>query len=77
MSDRGVPAGAARRYVADTFAALSSELKSPGTDFSAVAQAHTTPGGLNEQFVRHLEEAGTYDAVQGGLDAVLARITRK
>ncbi|WP_087871896.1 NAD(P)-binding domain-containing protein [Arthrobacter globiformis] len=77
LSDRGVPSAAARRYVADTFAALSGELESPGADFAALAQAHTTPGGLNEQFARHLEAAGTYDAVQTGLDAVLARITRR
>ena len=65
----------ARRYVADTFAALSGELNAPDPDFSALAQAHTTPGGLNEQFARDLDAAGTYDAVQVGLDAVLARIT--
>jgi pyrroline-5-carboxylate reductase len=77
LSDRGVPSASARRYVADTFAALSGELESPGAGFAALAQAHTTPGGLNEQFARHLEGAGTYDAVQTGLDAVLARIIQK
>ncbi|WP_353713399.1 pyrroline-5-carboxylate reductase dimerization domain-containing protein [Arthrobacter sp. K5] len=77
LSSRGIPTAAARRYVADTFAALSGELDSPGADFAALAQSHTTPGGLNEQFARDLEAAGTYDAVQGGLDALLARITEK
>ncbi|MFP3460855.1 NAD(P)-binding domain-containing protein [Arthrobacter globiformis] len=77
LSDRGIPAADAHRYVADTFAALSTELESSGTNFAALAQAHTTPGGLNEQFAHHLEAAGTYDAVQAGLDAVLARITQK
>lgn len=74
---RSIPAAAARRYVADTFAALSGELDSPGADFAALAQAHTTPGGLNEQFARDLDAAGTYDAVQAGLDALLARIAQK
>jgi len=77
LSGRGVPTAAARRYVADTFAALSGELDSPGADFAALAQAHTTPGGLNEQFARDLDAAGTYDAVQVALDAVLARIAQK
>jgi pyrroline-5-carboxylate reductase len=74
LVDRGLPAAGARSYVADTFAALSDELRSPGADFSALAGAHTTPGGLNEQFARDLDEAGVYDAVRAGLDALLARI---
>lgn len=77
LSSHGIPTAEARRYVADTFAALSGELDSPGADFAALAQAHTTPGGLNEQFARHLDAAGTYDAVEAGLDALLARITQK
>ncbi len=39
-----------------------------------MARAHTTPGGLNEQFARDLEVAGVYEQVRAGLDAVLARI---
>jgi pyrroline-5-carboxylate reductase len=74
LVDRGVPGAAARSYVADTFAALSDELGAPGSDFADLARAHTTPGGLNEQFARGLGEAGVYDAVRAGLDAVLARI---
>lgn len=74
LAAHDVPADAARRYVADTFAALSGELTTPDADFSALARAHTTPGGLNEQFTRDLETAGTYRAVTAGLDAVLARI---
>jgi pyrroline-5-carboxylate reductase len=74
LIDRGVPGAEARSYVADTFAALSDELTAPGANFAALARAHTTPGGLNEQFSRGLDEAGVYDAVRAGLDAVLARI---
>lgn len=77
LSGHGIPTAAARRYVADTFASLSGELDSPGADFEALAQAHTTPGGLNEQFARDLDAAGTYKAVQVGLDALLARIAEK
>lgn len=74
LAGRGVPAGEARRYVADTFAALSGELAEPDADFVALAQAHATPGGLNEQFARDLTDAGVYDDVRRGLDAVLSRI---
>ena len=74
LVDRGIPQAEARRYVADTFAALSGELGQPEADFTALADAHATSGGLNEQLARDLTEAGVYDAVRVGLDAVLARI---
>ena len=74
LTGRGIPGPEARRYVADTFAALSVELGAPGADFGALANAHSTPGGLNEQFARDLGAAGVYDAVGDGLDAILARI---
>lgn len=74
LAERGIPGEQARRYVADTFAALAGELSAPGADFDALASAHATPGGLNEQLARDLAEAGAYDAVRAGLDAVLARI---
>jgi pyrroline-5-carboxylate reductase len=74
LSGHGVAPADARRYVAQTFAALSDELDSPTLDLDVVAGAHATPGGLNEQFAHDLEVAGTYDAVRAGLDAVLARL---
>jgi pyrroline-5-carboxylate reductase len=74
LQDRGIPGDEARRYVADTFAALAGELSTPRADFDALAAAHATPGGLNEQLARDLAEAGVYDAVRTGLDRVLARI---
>jgi pyrroline-5-carboxylate reductase len=74
LGSRGIPEDGARRYVAATFAALAGELGAPDPDFSALANAHATPGGLNEQFARDLGAAGVYDAVRAGLDAVLARI---
>lgn len=74
LSGHGIAAADARRYVADTFAALAEELGAPEADFDALARAHATPGGLNEQLARDLDDAGVYDAVRAGLDAVLARI---
>ena len=75
LSGHGIPTAEAQRYVAATFAALSTELDSPEVDFVALTRAHMTPGGLNEQFARDVGAAGTYDAVRVGLDAVLARIS--
>ena len=73
LCSQGIEQDDARRYVADTFAALTDELRSPSVDFATLVRTHITPGGLNEQFARDLEEAGTYDAVRLGLDALLAR----
>jgi pyrroline-5-carboxylate reductase len=74
LTSRGIAEDGARRYVAATFAALSGELGAPDPDFGELANAHATPGGLNEQFARDLGEAGVYDAVRDGLDAILARL---
>lgn len=75
LSGQGIPRADAHRFVAATFAALSTELDSPEPDFVALTRAHMTPGGLNEQFARDIAAAGTYDAVRVGLDSVLARIS--
>lgn len=74
LADRGVATADAARYVAATFASLTDELSRPEVDFAALAQAHTTPGGLNEQFARDLQQAGIPDAVRRGLDRIHARI---
>ncbi len=75
LSSHGIAAEDARRYVAATFNDLNAEMSSPNVDFSALARAHTTIGGLNEQFARHLASKGTFIAVAEGLDAVLERLT--
>lgn len=75
LAAHGIPASEARRYVADHFAALAPELVAGDVDFASLASAHSTRGGLNEQFAHHMRAAGTADAVRDGLDALLARIT--
>jgi pyrroline-5-carboxylate reductase len=74
IAAHGIDEAQARAYVADLFAALAPELRAPGADFATLASAHSTPGGLNEQFARHLASAGMADVVRTGLDEVLARI---
>lgn len=39
----------------------------------AGAEAHATPGGINEQLLRHLERHGVFEQLAGGLDSVLHR----
>ena len=75
LSVHGIPANDAKRYVAATFCQLAEEMNTPDADFGALARAHTTEGGLNEQFARHLTLNGTFAAVGEGLDAVLARLS--
>lgn len=75
LSAHGIDSKDARRYVAATFSELSEEMKTDDVDFGALARAHTSEGGLNEQFARHLATTGTFTAVSEGLDAVLSRLT--
>lgn len=75
LEGHGIPAAQSRRYVADHFAALAPELSAGDVDFASLAAAHSTQGGLNEQFARHMQAVGSPDAVRDGLDALLARIT--
>jgi len=74
LSAHGIAAEDARRYVAATFRDLAGEMDTPQVDFGALARAHTSEGGLNEQFARRLAANGTFDAIGEGLDEVLARI---
>ena len=64
----------ARRYVAATFAGATETIRAGTVDFDALIAEVATPGGLNEQFARHLREAGAVDAVGSGMDEVLARL---
>jgi pyrroline-5-carboxylate reductase len=75
LAAHGVADTDARQYVAATFSDLSEEMDTTDVNFSALARAHTTKGGLNEQFAKHLTSKGTFTAVGEGLDAVLARLS--
>jgi pyrroline-5-carboxylate reductase len=70
----GVGASSAAKWVGAVYHGVSYD--------SAVASEHTfehlvaeqTPGGLNEQILREMTEAGTYSALHDSLDGALARI---
>jgi hypothetical protein len=55
----GIETSQARKYVADLFAALASELRTSDVDFGVVTAAHATPGGLNQQSLAALSRRGS------------------
>jgi pyrroline-5-carboxylate reductase len=73
LEQQGVPAPAATRYVALTFAGLAEATRS-GEPFDRLARDHATEGGLNEQFLNELEQAGTFDTVRLALRHVVDRL---
>ncbi|MBB5363719.1 NAD(P)-binding domain-containing protein [Deinococcus humi] len=75
LARKGVSAPLASRYVAAVFAGVLTPLQTAAAvDFRALSQDHQTPGGINEQFLGVLEQAGLSRAVEGGLNQVLERL---
>jgi pyrroline-5-carboxylate reductase len=68
-----IPAPAATRYVASMFAGLAEATRS-GVRFEQLAREHATSGGINEQFLNGLEQAGVFEDVGLGLQRVLDRL---
>ncbi|QLG12845.1 NAD(P)-binding domain-containing protein (plasmid) [Deinococcus sp. D7000] len=76
LATKGVSAPLASRYVAAVFAGVLTPLQTAAAvDFGALSHEHQTPGGLNEQFLGVLEQAGMFREVEGGLNQVLQRLT--
>lgn len=75
VADQGVPEDQARRYVAALYAATAEQLTG-APDYDALAREVASPGGLNEQFARHVRDAGVPETVRSGLDAVFARLAQ-
>jgi pyrroline-5-carboxylate reductase len=73
LAANGIPEGAARDYVARIYAGLAGEL-ADGADFPSLAREHMTQGGINEQFLGVMREAGAFDAVAAGLNGVFGRL---
>lgn len=74
LVERGLDPAAARGYVAATYVGATESLRGDDLDFDELIAEVATPGGLNEQFARHLRRAGAVDAVGSGMDEVLARL---
>lgn len=75
LARNGIPEPMARDYVARLFLGETSAASDlPQKSFQSLATAHTTPGGINEQFLRYLSERGLLASVPDGLDQILERI---
>jgi len=65
----------ADRYVGALFHALAVDALAAGRHgFASLAEQAQTPGGLNEQALRQLTEAGWYEPLAEALDGILARL---
>jgi pyrroline-5-carboxylate reductase len=65
-------------YVGAIFHGLGAAAEAEASrGFARLAQAHTTPGGLNEQAHRELRAAGWTGMIGAALDLVHARIQRR
>jgi pyrroline-5-carboxylate reductase len=71
-----IPGPAASRYVASMFAGLTEATRS-GESFEQLAREHATSGGINEQFLNELEQAGTFENVSLGLQRILDRLNAR
>jgi len=76
LRDRDLPAEVADTYVGAMFHAVSDAgLSICGEGFESIATEHATPGGLNEQLLRELTNAGCYENVSKGLSLIFERIS--
>ncbi len=75
LEREGVAAETAQRFTLLQFHSLLEwALASPTLDLEALAREAATPGGLNEQALRLLRQAGVSEALRQTLDALLARL---
>jgi pyrroline-5-carboxylate reductase len=75
LSANGIPEATARDYVARMFLGeTSTAVDLPEESFQSLAKAHTTAGGINEQFLRFLSERGLLASIPEGLDQIMKRI---
>lgn len=74
LTRQGLSESLARAYVAQVFSGLSATAAAqPHLSFEQLAEAHATPGGLNEQLLAHLTRQRLFEELSRALDAVRAR----
>lgn len=75
--DNGVTPDIADSYIAAMYHALADMgRKYVSLGFKKLALEAATPGGLNEQTLKMMTDAGAYDSVRNALDAAFARFSR-
>lgn len=78
MVGHGIAPSQSRAYLTQLASGLAASAEQhPEMSLAQLTHDFATPGGLNEQFRRHLDAAGLPEAYSSGLDALLVRITGK
>lgn len=77
LAENGAPSLEGARYMTSLFHALSCEAKT--FDAAALAkesEACLTPGGLNEQVLRNLQDAGWFATIEKEMSVIHQRLTK-
>lgn len=74
LAAQGVSDEASSAFIGSLFHTIASDAKAAGAGHFDHLVAEQTPGGLNEQVIREMTEAGVYAQVDKSLSGVLARI---
>eukprot|EP00308_Calcidiscus_leptoporus_P005143 CAMPEP_0119395530 /NCGR_PEP_ID=MMETSP1334-20130426/133620_1 /TAXON_ID=127549 /ORGANISM="Calcidiscus leptoporus, Strain RCC1130" /LENGTH=263 /DNA_ID=CAMNT_0007419025 /DNA_START=127 /DNA_END=918 /DNA_ORIENTATION=- len=74
LERQGIDASAAARYIGAIYHTISYDAADAGPHTFEELVSEQTPGGLNEQVLRELSEAGAFSALTDALDGALARI---
>lgn len=74
LTDHGLPADDAGRYIASIFAGVGSELRGV-TEIESLVASHATAGGLNERVERTMREGGFFTALTDALDDLHADLS--
>ena len=76
MQDEGIAGPKAQAFVRQMLQGLSgTAASSPQSTFADLTVDHQTPGGLNEQVLNSLTEAGTFKSLDHALDGILVRLS--
>ncbi|MDB5535491.1 MAG: F420-dependent oxidoreductase [Devosia sp.] len=72
---KGIPAEQSRAYLAQLGVGLAAAAAdNPEVGYAQLVRDYATPGGLNEQLRRHLDETGAQQSYTEGLDGLFARV---
>ena len=71
---QGVDRAVAAQYVGGIYHTVTHDASAAEADTFDHLVAEQTPGGLNEQVLREMGEAGTWAALSDSMDGALARI---
>lgn len=74
LQTQGVDADAAAKWTGAVFHCVSYDSATPDVHTFDHLVDEQTPGGLNEQVIREMREAGAFTALADSLDGVLARV---